>query len=127
MRRAVESFSVTVDDRHPTLSNVSLPLAASPFGALCASSGALSLFVHRYATMAETSCSRSFWCCAITSSGFWVSGWGTVLASTAPGQKFGIRVAGLQPLGYSIQVRSHPWVVLLAMLVSVGPRFASSL
>jgi len=52
---------------------------------------------------------------------------GTELASTAPGQKFGILVAGLQPLGYAIQVWSQPCVVLLAMLVSVGPRFASSL
>src|SRR5467141_5134031 len=77
--------------------------------------------------MAETSWSRSWRCRAITSSGFCASGWGTELASTAPGQKFGIRVAGLQPLGYAIQVWSQPWVVLLEMLVSVGPRLASSL
>src|SRR5438067_8364787 len=77
--------------------------------------------------MAETSCSRSFACCAISSSGFCDSWCGTESASRAPGQKFGIRVPGRHPFGYEIQVCIQPWVVLLAMLVSVGPRFASSL
>jgi hypothetical protein len=77
--------------------------------------------------MAETSCSRSFFCAAVTCSGLSVSECGTASASTAPGQKFGIRVAGLHPFGYEIHVCIHPCVVLLAMVVSVGPRFARSL
>src|SRR5258708_13608376 len=77
--------------------------------------------------MAATTESRNLRCSAMTCSGECPSGCGTAFASTAPGQKFRMRVAGRHALAYLIHVCSQPGVVLLAMVVSVGPRLDRAL